>query len=160
MDTSSTAYHVGEFTGLVVVLVLGVYVLRRALTHGFGGTPGRGRNALLAIVAVLAVGAYVVSAVDRGLFDGGASASGSSAGSGWSSPSGIEVRAGFMAGCSGGVASRYRVCECIFARLHVAPGYNTPAGFEELVTAKRRLSETRAVVAAVYGCAGKPIPHS
>ncbi len=36
LDTHSTAYHAGEVTGLVIVIVLAGYVIHRALTRGFG----------------------------------------------------------------------------------------------------------------------------
>ena len=63
----------------------------------------------------------------------------------WSSQQGAEIRAGFIAGCGHGLASKQRICECLFDRVAASPPYNTPAGFEGLAPAMRRFEETRDV---------------
>jgi hypothetical protein len=173
VDTYATSYHVGEVVGLLIVVGLALIVIRRALTRGSGrasaapppGDPGtlsgaasarrrRPRDVAIAIIAVAVAGAFVLSSVDRGLFD-------ATAGGSWSTAEGVDERAGFIAGCGQGVPARTPGCECVFARISSTPPYNTPSGFAGLRTTIRRFEETRqpsaipaAVVAAIRGCAG------
>jgi hypothetical protein len=138
VDSYSTAYHVGEVVGLLVALALAAFVIRRALTQGFGRldggvrTPGDLAIALLALGVAVALG---VSSVDRGLFD-------SSSRGPWSTAAGVNEKAGFIAGCTRGTPSRAGICECVFVRLSSIPPYDTPAGFTALVPTFRRYAET------------------
>jgi hypothetical protein len=108
----------------------------------------------VAVVAVIVAGAYVLAGAGRGMFDGS-----SAAAEGWSSERGINIRAGFIAGCSHGVPAQGSICECVFTRIAAAPPYDTPVGFEGLVSSMQRFQASRdpsvlpqAVVAAVRGC--------
>jgi hypothetical protein len=158
VDTSSTSYHVGEIAGLAIVVGLAIAVVRRALTRGFGRpSPGRRRaprNLAIAILAVLLALGYLASSVDRGLLDG-------TSGGPWSTSEGVNLKAGFIAGCGHGVPSRSAVCGCVFARIASSPPYDTPSGFETLTVSLRRFQQTRdlsrlpaPVLGAVRGCAG------
>lgn len=173
VDTHSTAYHVGEVAGLVVVLSLAALVIRRALTRGFGSraapvsassesnfsgllvgstgispspreparapsTNGPGvRNLVIVAVAVALAATYVASGISRGLLDGGSTGQ-------WSTREGVNMKAGFIAGCSKGVSSRIQTCECVFARLSSIPPYNTPSGFGRLGAELHTFEQTRA----------------
>jgi hypothetical protein len=55
------------------------------------------------------------------------------------------MKAGFIDGCSGGIASQRSLCECLFDRVSSSPPYDTPGGFEGLVARLRRYQETRNV---------------
>jgi hypothetical protein len=80
--------------------------------------------------------AFLASSISRGLLDGGPS-------SPWSTGEGANLRAGFIAGCSKGVSSRARTCQCVFARLSSAPPYDTPKGFALLNADLRSFEQTR-----------------
>ena len=136
LDTASTAYQIGEFLGLAFILVLAFAVLRRAVTTGFGH--GRGAlNVSLGMAAALIAGACLVHGAKDGMFEAGTSAG--STQNAWSTRDGVNLRAGFIAGCSHSVAARAAVCECVFDRVASTPPYNTPEGFEvNLAPAIRR----------------------
>jgi hypothetical protein len=158
---------VGEVVGLLVVIGLAVAVIRRALTRGFGrpssagpiaGAPSarrrRPRDLAIAMIAAVLALAFMASSIDGGLFDNG------SAGV-WSTNEGLNMRAGFIAGCSNRLLSRVATCECVFARISTIPPYNTPSGFAGLITIVRRFTETRdlsvlppAIVSGIRSCAG------
>jgi len=154
VDSSSTSYQVGQFVGLAFVLVLALAVLRKARTTGFGGRVGGPLNAVVAVAAVVAAAGYLAYAAGAGMFSSSGSASP------WSSQEGINMKAGFLAGCGQSIRGRTQICECVFARLTSAPPYNTPIGFEtELLPAVRRFAQTRQVsslppayVSAAYSC--------
>jgi hypothetical protein len=188
VDTHSTAYHVGEVVGLAIVIGLAALVIRRALTRGFGApsalprsessfsglavgsvdvspsphqqsiTPtkrGRGpRDLVIVAIAVVLAGAYVASSISSGLLDSGPAGP-------WSTSEGVNLRAGFIAGCGKGVSSTARTCECVFARLSSAPPYNTPKGFELLRADFQSFEQTRdastlpaVVFSSVRSCSG------
>ena len=189
LDSSSTSYHVGEVAGLLAVLGLAVYVARRALTRGFGqpnsraqsksasfsgvlldsvggastalrpATAGnerrpRQRDVLIALLAVAVAVAYVVSSLNRGILKSGG-------GDGWSSHRGLELKAGFVAGCSRSSPSRAAICECVFARISSTPPYDTPSGFEGLYASFEAFARTgdsalvpTAVLSSARSCAG------
>ncbi len=117
--------------GLVTALAVTGFLAYRALKHGFGGRPGHGRNAVIAALAVLAGGAYVVSAASSGLFEGGSSR-GPAQSSAWQSLEGQTMRAGFVSGCGKEQARATAICECVFSRLVRSQRYDTPARFETL----------------------------
>ena len=154
---ASTSYQIGEVTGFVFALVLVAYVVRRALTRGFGVRRNPRRDLAIAVVALVIGGAYLVSAANGGVFGSGSSTSSSGA---WSSQAGVEVKAGFLDGCTGGVTSRQAICECAFARVTAEPAYSTPQGFASLAPTFQRFKETKQVsalppglVAGIRSCA-------
>jgi hypothetical protein len=137
VDTASTAYQIGEFVGLAFVLVLAFVVLRRATTSGFGARPGGALNVSLGTAAVLIAAGCSAHGVKDGMFEAGASAG--STQSAWSTREGVNLKAGFIAGCSHNLEARDAVCECVFERVASTPPYNTPEGFEvNLAPAIRR----------------------
>lgn len=154
---TSTSYHAGELTGLVTVLLIAAYVLHRALTRGFGGHPRQGRNAVIAVVAVLGACACVASAASSGLFDK-ASASGPVQSGAWLSLEGQALRAGFISGCSNEQARATAICECVFAHVAATARYRTPARFESLAGEIHAEQDGGAVppelLAAVHACRG------
>jgi hypothetical protein len=121
--------------------------------QGQGVYPRRGRtrrDVVIAAVAVVVAGVYIVSAIHGPL--------GSSSGGSWTSSQGVNVKAGYLAGCARGGQSG-TTCECLFDRISAVPPYNTPAGFTGLQSAVRRADETRdaaflpgAVLAALREC--------
>lgn len=117
--------------GLVTALAVTAYVAYRALKHGFGGRPGHGRNAVIAALALLAGGAYVVSAASSGLFDSGHSHAPAES-SAWQSLEGQTMRAGFVSGCGKEEARATAICECVFTHVAASPRYDTPLRFEAL----------------------------
>jgi hypothetical protein len=131
VDTASTSYHVGEVIGLVVVLVLAGAVVRRALTAGVGRVRNRSRDRWIAAGAVLVAVSFLVSAANAGIFNSGG-------GSAWSSQRGINIRAGFIAGCAHGRTDVLTTCECAFQRMTSMPAYDTPDRFEAVVPIFRR----------------------
>jgi hypothetical protein len=165
-NTYSSAYYVGEIAGFVFILVLARTVVYRALTRGFGrggeSGPGQGhgisprrgrtrRDLVIAAIAVVVAGVYIVSAIHRPL--------GSSSGESWASSQGVNVKAGYLAGCAKG-GQQYGTCECLFDRISAVAPFNTPAGFTGLQSAVRRADETRdaaylpgAVLTAFRDCA-------
>jgi hypothetical protein len=152
VDTASTSYHVGQAVGLVVVLVLAGAVVRRALTVGLGRVRNRLRDRWIAAGAALVAGAFLVSAANAGIFNSGS-------GSAWSSQRGIEIRAGFIAGCANGRTDVVAICECAFRHMTAIPAYDTPDRFEAVVpTFRRALVDHSAsdlppdLVAAVRSC--------
>jgi uncharacterized RDD family membrane protein YckC len=60
----------------------------------------------------------------------------------WATVQGVNVKAGFIDGCSGGNSSRVAMCECLFNRVSSSPPYDTPAGFETLATTVERFQRT------------------
>jgi hypothetical protein len=153
VDTSSTAYNVGELAGLAVVLVLAVAIVRRARGAGLGRVRNRARDMWVSIGVLLVAGAVIVSAVDNGVLERGG-------GHPWSTQRGIDIRAGFIAGCMRGERERAARCECEFRRITALPAYDTPQRFEALEPMFRRaLADHDArelpadLVAAVRSCA-------
>ena len=61
----------------------------------------------------------------------------------WSTSQGVNVKAGFIDGCSRGIASRAAMCECVFDRVSSSPPYDTPSGFEGLAATVERYQQTR-----------------
>src|SRR5207302_2146616 len=134
----STAYHVGQVVGLLILLVVAIAVLRSHLSP-----------VVRAVVVVVAGALFVV-----GLKSVLANASNPA----WSTNQGVNLRAGFIAGCTNGVSSRQSKCECVFQHVSSVPPYDTPSGFEQLAVALRRAGETRnvAAVPAALIDAGRP----
>ncbi len=172
VDTHSTAYHVGEVTGLVVVIGLAAIVIRRALTRGFGGpaaaatpspessfsgllvgsasTPPTSREPLAARSTsgpgtrnLLIVAVAVILATAYVASSISRGLLDSGSTGPWSTGEGANLKAGFIAGCGKGVVSRTQTCECVFARLSSMPPYNTLSGFEQLGAALRAFEQTR-----------------
>jgi hypothetical protein len=131
LDTASTSYHVGQVIGVVVVLVLAGGVVRRALTVGVGRGLNRSRDRWIAAGAALVAVAFLVSAANAGIFNSGS-------GSTWSSQRGIDIRAGFIAGCAHGRTHVVPTCECAFRHMTSIPAYDTPDRFEAVAPIFRR----------------------
>jgi hypothetical protein len=147
-DISWTPYHVGQAAGMAVVLIVALLVVRRALERGFGA-----RDKAIALFAVAAACAIVT--LGLGSLTGGAEASGP-----WSTPAGVSMKAGFLAGCkhSGAGAGS---CKCLFDRISSVPPYDTPRGFATLIRSVERARQTQdpralpgAVVTAIQVCGG------
>jgi hypothetical protein len=122
VDTSSTAYEVGEVTGMVIVAVVAFAVIRRY------------RASVTSAAVVLVAAAIVIFGLKHLL---GAS------NQAWATSEGVNLRAGFIVGCSNGVSSRVTRCECVFKRVSRVPPYDTPTGFMEMVISVRRFEQTR-----------------
>lgn len=158
VDTTSTSYQIGQFVGLAFVLVLAFAVLRRAATTGFGSRAGGLLNRSIVVAAVVIAAGYLAYGAKEGMFESGAGAGTQQA---WSTQEGVNLKAGFIAGCSQNQEARDRICECVFNRIASAAPYDTPAGFEaNLLPAVRRFQETRqpstlpvAYVSAARSCA-------
>jgi hypothetical protein len=146
--------------GLVIVLGLAVLVIHRALTRGFGRRPVSTEkrhgawDLVIVVLAVVIAGAYIVSSISRGLLDSGPSGP-------WLTSEGVNLKAGFIAGCSKGAPSRTGACECLFARLSSIPPYNTPSGFEALSADLQTFAQTHdttklppAVFSSIHTCTG------
>jgi hypothetical protein len=158
LESSSTSYHVGEFVGLAFGLVVAFIVARKALRFGFGRARRASINVVIAAIAVVVGCGLLVSGANRGMFEGGVS--GEQTRQSWSSPAGLNIKAGFMAGCTHGQAARDAICACILDHLTTTAPYNTPQGFESLKPTLTRFAETgsrsllpRAFVSAVNTCA-------
>lgn len=151
VNTSAGAYHVGQVVGLVFVIILAIAVVRSR--HG----------TVLSVVAVVVAGAVLVVGIKDMLANGSTQP--------WSTREGVNVRAGFIGGCSHDEASRAATCECVFSHISSAPPYDTPRGFEGLAATILRFQRTgdvrvlpATVLSAAHSCgsaaarAGAPIP--
>jgi hypothetical protein len=143
VDSASTSYQIGEFVGLAIVLVMAVYVVRRAMTRGFGREVRPTRDGLIVVLAIVLAAAYLISASNGGIFDSSSLTPAAASASGWSTAEGRELRAGFIAGCSQGVASRQPTCECVFRNLTRTAAYATPAGFMTLQGTLQEFEHTK-----------------
>jgi hypothetical protein len=141
VDTSSTAYQLGWYAGLVLLVVLALAVARWAWRRG---------GAAATIIVVLVAGTLLVLDLKNG-------PNGSSGGT-WATQQGANERTGFIDGCrysSGGAVD----CECAFSRITSTPPYDTPAGFAALKYNVDRFQATHdpgvlpsVFVDAVRGC--------
>src|SRR2546425_10045121 len=114
IDTSSTASKVVQVTALVLARVVAIAVVRSRVASPLSGA------------VVLVVAAMVTFGLKDLLASGSRSA--------WSTSEGINLRAGFIAGCSHEVSSRVGKCECVFEHVSKVPPYDTPTGFMGMVT--------------------------
>jgi hypothetical protein len=173
VDTHSTAYHVGQVAGLVVVIGLAAIVIRRALTRGFGrpaapaNSPPADSNFTGLLVGSAStpptplepmpgpsgtgLGArnlliVAVAVILAAAFVASSISRGlldSGSAGPWSTSEGANLKAGFIAGCGKGITSRTQTCECVFTRLSSIPPYNTIGGFEQLEAELHAFEQTR-----------------
>jgi hypothetical protein len=127
---SWTPYHVGQAVGMALVVLVAVLMVRRAFERGFGA---RDKAMAFASVGI----ACTIVFLGLGKLTGGAEASGP-----WSTPAGVNLKAGFLGGCERGGTSA-SACECLFARISSVPPYDTPRGFMTLVRAVKRYRKTQ-----------------
>lgn len=144
-STTNSSYDTGAYVGMALGLLAAAWGFRRGLKvirqRGDIGifssvshqrqTAGRKLAVGLAcvLVAIVALGAVF------------GSTSGSAADA-WSSERGVNVKAGFIDGCtqSGGVPAR---CDCIFQHLVQLAKYDTPSEFLTLQDVLARAAQTR-----------------
>jgi hypothetical protein len=139
VDTTSTSYHVGEVVGLFILAIIVVAVLRS------------GAAAIIKAAAVVIAAAMIVVGVKHLTNPNDRAA--------WATSQGINVKAGYIAGCSKGESSRVKRCECIFDRVSSSPPYDTPSGFESMIVSLERFQRTRniadlppALVTSIRAC--------
>ena len=61
--------------------------------------------------------------------------------SAWSTSEGINLRAGFIAGCRHEIPSRLKPCECLFGHVSRTRPYVTPTGFMGMIASVRRFEQ-------------------
>ena len=101
-----SAYHFGQLLGVAAIVVITIFVARRART-----TAG--------VVTAVVIGAAILTA-DATRFLAHAS------GGPWSTSEGKSMKAGFIDGCKRNTPEP--ACRCMFEQISSTPGYDTPAG--------------------------------
>jgi hypothetical protein len=120
LDTSSTAYQVGQLIGIATVVIIAFVVVRRARSRA---------TAVLAVV--VASGILTADAI---------SFAGRDSAGAWSSHDGVAMKAGFIDGCRNNAPEP--VCKCIFTHIASQPAYDTPEEFATLRYGVERYSQT------------------
>ena len=116
---ASTAYQTGQILGMAALAALLVALIRRWMN---ARTESRARttDAIAAVVvAALLIGGIVrlVAGADRD--------------DPWKTDQGVQLKAGFMAGCHDS-ANGLVDCGCAFKHITSVPPYDTPSGFASL----------------------------
>jgi hypothetical protein len=102
-----SAYHFGQLLGVAAVVVITIFVVRRA------------RSTAWAVTAVV-IGATILTADATNFLAHGS-------GGPWSTPKGQGLKAGFIDGCRRGTPEP--TCKCMFDYISSQAPYDTPDGF-------------------------------
>jgi hypothetical protein len=111
-----SAYDAGRYAAYAVLALLLVALVRR-IRSGRRSPRSRLTDSIAACVVALLLGTGVVRAATDG--------------DPWSSEEGVEMRAGFLAGCESSAGTAVD-CGCTFDALVSAPAYDTPKEFAAL----------------------------